>query len=73
MFSNRLMGTLGGGIAVDLGTDVSAVRIHSLRRVGGEAPVPSRGELVAAISAAIAEDLGTDVSAIRIHSLRRAG
>ena len=35
------------------------------------APIPLKGELVAAITAAVAEELGTDVSAIRVHSFRK--
>lgn len=35
------------------------------------APIPNKGEMVAAIAAAIAEDLGTDVKGIRIKSIKR--
>ena len=37
------------------------------------APIPNKGDVIAAISVALAEELGTDVSAIRIHSLRKVG
>ena len=64
-------------LAEELGTDVSAIRILSFRRVGGAVPaadlIPNRGEVVAAVSAALAEELGTDVSAIRILSFQRVG
>ncbi len=71
----ELVAAISAALAEELGTDISAIRIHSLRRVGTPAPAtnPAHGELVAAISAAIAEDLGTDISAIRIHSLRKVG
>ena len=69
----ELVAAMSAALAEELGTDVPAIRIHSIRPVGGAAPVavPNRGELVAAVSAALAEELGTDVSAIRIHALRR--
>lgn len=71
----ELIAAISAALAEEIGTDVSAIRIHSLRRVGASAPAsdPARGELVAAISAALAEELGTDISAIRIHSLRKVG
>lgn len=34
-------------------------------------PIPSRGELAAAITAAIAEYTGKDISGIRIHSIKK--
>ncbi len=71
----ELVAAISAALAEELGTDISAIRIHSLRRVGAPAPAsaPARGELVAAISAALAEEIGTDVSAIRIHSLKKVG
>ncbi len=70
---SELIAAVTAAIAEELGTDVSALRVRSFRRVGAAAPAanPARGELVAAISAAVAEELGTDVSAIRIHSLKK--
>ena len=65
---------ISAAIAEYLGTDVSAIRIHGIRRVGGGAEVTAaadRRELVAVISAAIAEEMGTDISGIRIHSIRK--
>ena len=38
---------------------------------GPVAPIPKRGELVAAIAAALAEELGTDTPGFRIVSLKR--
>ena len=59
-------------VAEYMGTDPSALRIHSIRRVGGAEPAGSdRRELIAAISAALAMQLGTDVSGLRIHSIKK--
>ena len=71
----ELVAAVSAAIAEELGTDISRIRIRSLRRVGGAAVTadPARGELVAAIAAAAAEELGTDVSRIRIHSLKKIG
>ncbi len=69
----EILAAVSAAIAEELGTDISAIRIHSFRSLEAPvatAPIPERGELVAAISAAIAEELGTDVSAIRIRSFR---
>lgn len=65
---------VSAAIAEYLGTDLSGIRIHSIRRVGGaEEPDPeARRELIAAVSAAIAEEMGTDVSGIRFISIRKA-
>ena len=70
-----ILAAVSAALAEELGTDISRIRIHSLRPVGAAAPAadPARGELVAAIAAAAAEELGTDVSRIRIHSLRKIG
>ena len=81
--SNRLTGekrreivaAVSAALAEHLGTDVSGIRIHSIRRVGGEAEAlvsADRRELIAVISAAVAEELGTDVTGIRILSVRKA-
>lgn len=72
----ELIAAVTAAIAEELGTDVSALRVTSFRRVDGNAAGcadPARGELTAAVSAALAEELGTDVSAIRIHSLNKIG
>jgi len=70
-----MIAAISAAIAEELGTDVSAIRIHSLKHVGGTAPAAvrtgTRQELIAVISAAIAEDLGTDISGIRIRSLKQ--
>ncbi len=66
---------ISAAIAESMGTDVSGIRIKSIRRVGGAAEAPmnaDRRELVAVIAAAIAEELGTDVSGIRILSIKKA-
>ena len=72
----ELVAAITAAVAEELGTDVSAFRVHSLRRVGApSAPIadPNRGELIAAVTAALAEELGTDVSAIRVHSFKKIG
>lgn len=68
----ELVAAVSAAIAESMGQDVSSIRIHSIKRVGGEElPAESRRELVAVISAAVATQLGTEVSGIRIHSIRR--
>jgi len=71
----ELIAAVTAAVAEELGTDVSAIRVLSFRRVGdttpASAPIPNKGELVAAVSAALAEELGTDISALRIHSIRK--
>ena len=68
-----MIAAISAAIAEELGTDVSAIRIRSLKHVGGIAPAPveNRQELIAAVSAAIAEHLGTDISGIRIRSFKK--
>ncbi|MBE6940516.1 MAG: hypothetical protein E7457_06855 [Ruminococcaceae bacterium] len=70
-----MIAAISAAIAEELGTDVSAIRIRSLKHIGGTAPAAApagnRQELIAAISAAIAEDLGTDISGIRVRSFKQ--
>lgn len=67
-----MIAAISAAVAEELGTDISAIRIRSLKHVGGAAPAAAgRGELLAAVSAAIAEDLGTDISGIRIRSFQQ--
>ena len=54
-------------IAEDLGTDVSRIRILSVKQRADS--IPNRGEICAAISAVIAEESGA--AGVRIHSIRR--
>lgn len=54
-------------IAEDLGTDISHIRIVSVRQRADA--IPNRGEICAAISAVISMDTGAE--AVRIHSIRR--
>lgn len=70
----QTIAAVSAAVAEYLGTDVSGIRIHSFRRVGGQAALTpdERRELIAVISAAIAEEMGGDVSGIRIRSIRRA-
>lgn len=70
-----MIAAISAAIAEDLGTDISGIRIRSLKHVGGAAaaaaPAADRQAMIAAVSAVIAEDLGTDVSVIRIRSFKR--
>ena len=70
-----MIAAISAAIAEDLGTDISGIRIRSMKHVGGAvpaaAPAADRQAMIAAVSAAIAEDLGTDISAIRIRSFKR--
>lgn len=69
----QTVAAISAAIAESLGTDVSGIRIHSIKRVGSEgaAEDTDRRRLVAVISAAIAEEMGTEVTGIRIHSIRK--
>lgn len=70
----QLIAAVSVALAEHMGTEPSALRIHSIRRVGGsKAPSGDRRELMAAVSAAIAMQLDTDVSGIRVHSIRKVG
>lgn len=68
-----MMAAVSAAVAEYMGTEPDALRILSVRRVGGVSvqPAGDRRELMAAVSAAIAMQLDTDVSAIRIHSVKR--
>ena len=70
-----MIAAISAAIAEDLGTDISGIRIKSLKHISGAAPVAApandRQAVIAAVSAAIAEDLGTDISGIRIRSFKR--
>ena len=69
-----MIAAISAAIAEDLGTDISGIRIRSVKHIGGTAPAApatDRQTMIAAVSAAIAEDLGTDVSGIRIRSFKR--
>lgn len=68
----ELAAVISAALAEELGEDVSAIRIHSIRQLTPSTPAASgRQALVAAVSAVLAEELGEDVSAIRIHSLKQ--
>ena len=64
----QFVAAIASAIAMEMGTDVSGLRIHSIRRTG--AAVPNRGPFVAAVSAAIAMQMGTEPGGLRIHSIR---
>ncbi len=70
-----LIAAVSAAVAEYMGTEPSALRIHSIKRVGGEAApsLTDRRELMAVISAAVAMQMGADVSGIRIHSIRKVG
>ena len=70
-----LVAAISAAVAEHMGTEPSALRIHSIKRVqhGAKGQSGDRRELMAAISAAIATQLDTDVSGIRIHSIRKVG
>ncbi len=55
-------------IALQMGTEPSGLRIHSIRPVGAAS---GREQFVAAVSAAVAAQMGGDVSGLRIHSIRQ--
>ena len=55
-------------IALQMGTEPSGLRIHSIRPVGAAS---NREQFVAAVSAAVATQIGSDVSGLRIHSIRQ--
>ena len=66
---------VSAAIAEYLGTDISGIRICSVKRVGEAQPeltLEQRRELIAVISAAIASEMGAEVTGIRITSIRRA-
>ena len=70
----RLVAAVSVAVAEYMGTEPSALRIHSIKRVGAGSEgmdQSARRELIAAVSAAIATQLDTDVSGIRIHSIKR--
>ena len=64
----QFVAAVSAAIATAMGTDVTGIRIHSIRPAGA---TPGRGELVAAVSAAIATEMGTTPSGLRIHSIRQ--
>ena len=70
-----MIAAISAAIAEDLGTDISGIRIRSVKHISGAAPIAAptndRQAVIAAVSAGIAEDLGTDISGIRIRSFKR--
>lgn len=69
----EILAAVTAAVAEELGTDVSALRVLSFKRVDAAPAGGAHGELVAAVSAAVAEDMGTDASKIRIHSMKKIG
>ncbi len=65
----QFVAAISAAIATSMGTDISGIRIHSIRPVGA-INAPERQELVAAVSAAIATEMGCDIEGLRIHSIR---
>ena len=62
---------ISAAVAEYLGSDVSAIRIHSIRQLGSAPVNTDRRELIAVISASIASEMGTDISGIRICSIKK--
>lgn len=69
----EILAAVTAAVAEELGTDVSALRVLSFKRVDAAPAGGAHGELVAAVSAAVAEDMGADASKIRIHSMKKIG
>ncbi len=68
----QLIAAVSASIAQYLGTDVTGIRLHSIKRADGAVmQADERRMLVAAISTAIASEMGADVSAISIRSIRK--
>lgn len=61
---------IAAAIAEYTGDEMGAMRIKSIKRIGGE-PSFDRGAFVAAVSASLATAMGEDVSGIRIKSIKR--
>jgi hypothetical protein len=62
---------IAAAIAEAMGTDISKLRIHSIKKRISAGLNSGKQQEVAAIAAAIAETMGTDVSKLRIHSIKR--
>ena len=60
---------IAAAIATYDGSDISGLRIRSIRQIG--APSGERQQFVAAVSAAVATTMGTDVQGLRIHSIKK--
>ena len=71
----QFIAAVSAAVAEYMGTEPEALRIRSIRRVGGAEPAsaPDRRELVAVIASAIAFEMGADVTGLRIRSIRRVG
>lgn len=77
----ELIAAVSAAIAEEAGTDISKIRILSVRRTTQPATavpvvpagtfIPNRQEFIAAVSAVIAEKMGADVSRIRILSVQK--
>ncbi len=71
----QFVAAVGSAIATYMGTDVSNIRIHSIKPKGSSVTIssqtPDKQQFVAAVGSAIATHIGTDVSNIRIHSIKK--
>lgn len=65
----QFVAAVAASIASFLGTDVSGLRIRSIRRVS--VGMENRQQFVAAVSAALATAMGTAPGGLRIRSIRR--
>lgn len=60
---------IAAAIATYDGSDITGLRIRSIRQIGGSGG--DRQQFVAAVSAALATSMGTDVQGLRIHSIKK--
>ena len=68
------MAAVSAAIAEDMGKDVNAIRILSVKKLGGTwvQPAPAvSADVMTAITAALAEEMGKDPAAIRILSVKK--
>ena len=64
------MAAVSAALAEENGTDVSGIKIVSMKKIS-EGSNKANGAVKAAVAAALAEELGTGVAALRIVSFKR--
>lgn len=64
----QFVAAVSAAIATYMGTDVSGLRIRSIKVAGAS---DDRQQMVAAMSAAIASAMDTEPSGLRIHSIKK--
>ena len=70
----QFVAAISAAIATAMNTDVSGLRIHSIRPLSGQPAAGSgedRSRFVAAVAASIAAYTGTEASGLRIHSIKK--